>query len=110
MAAQKPKIQQSAAKPRKIVRRGPKQGASLLSIRLNPVGYDVRIVGAGLTTNHVVRVWTRSIKGCGKVVKEKTTSDHKMFGSWCRNCLLVVVGVPEQHLRLSHQVSFGVPY
>jgi len=37
------------------------------------------------------RVWVRSIVGCGKLVKRKTASDHKFFGSACRSRLQVVV-------------------
>jgi hypothetical protein len=35
-----------------------------------------------------------SIVGCGKLVKKKSTRNHKMFDSSCRKRLLVVLSAP----------------
>src|ERR1700683_1544080 len=40
------------------------------------------------------RVWMGSIVGCGKLVKKKSTRNHKMFRSSCRKRLLVVLSAP----------------
>jgi len=70
-----------------------KRTASLCySVKLGPVTTRRPLaLGTKATNSRFPRVWVRSIVGCGKLVKTNSHTNHKIFGHWCRNRLLVVV-------------------
>jgi len=92
--AGKPKKGKSPAKPRKNseARRLVQHflfDFSITPVRLRDSGDATRSRGP----DKFPRVWMRSIRGCGKVVKKNSYSDHKILWSACRKRLSVVVTV-----------------
>jgi hypothetical protein len=90
--AGKPKKGKSPAKPRKNseARRLVQHflfDFSITPVRLRDSGDATRSRGP----DKFPRVWMRSIRGCGKVVKKNSYSDHKILWSACRKRLSVVV-------------------
>src|ERR1700728_541597 len=75
--------------------RGAKQGFSPLSFRCNPARCSVdRCQEVSRHRTFFPRVWLGSIVGWRKLVKKKSTRDHKMFHTSCRKRLSVVLSAP----------------
>jgi len=55
------------------------------------------------------RVWVRSIRGCGKVVKKNSHAKHKIFGCWCPMRLSVVVCMQNQQTTIFLEVVSRFP-